>query len=405
MPKEILCLADDTTGALDAAGSFFSRGYDASVLLSPSQTDDSSTATVYDLHNRYDDERTHRQQFTRDVQSVLRQQEKRSLFLKIDSTLRGHIVSDVEVLEKTFPDRPIFIAPAFPHNRRVCVDGAYYVDGKAITQTVFAKDHAFRLHSAHLRDNFPRAEHVDTRLLDAGAQALADYIQRKNKTLWTFDTRVQSDLESIASTAMLLGATCVGSSGLARAFPVRRERQFSQQYREPARLFPTVCVVGSMHPASREQLHALMKQGVAHILLHRSDLLHEARLSALSDQVQSHLVQGKSIVLASPDEVVYERAYMRDVEHAMQVIVNFAALSHNSILVGGETTRGILTARGLWALRIVTEFEPGVPVSCTSETDARIFTKAGGFGSPTVLCSIFQHLQKEDHERSRTHAH
>ncbi|HKY73921.1 MAG TPA: four-carbon acid sugar kinase family protein, partial [Patescibacteria group bacterium] len=191
--REILTIADDTTGALDVAGSFFSRGYSSSVALNSASSEINNSSIVFDLNNRYESDETHAKLFEGELRLIVRRYDANNIFLKVDSTLRGHIQSDVNSLREVFRDRPIFIAPAFPHSGRLCINGIYVVEGKPITESVFANDPSFKMSSSDMKKNFPMGVHVGAKIIEEGPQAIIDTIFRSGKSVVTFDTHSQSD--------------------------------------------------------------------------------------------------------------------------------------------------------------------------------------------------------------------
>lgn len=390
--REVVAIADDATGALDVAGSLFFRGYDPLVLLCETDIIDGTNSIVFDLNSRYEDPANHQRNFAGNLLSISNNYTIRNIFLKVDSTLRGHIQEDVESLAEVFADRVIFIAPAFPHAGRVCINGNYFVDEKPITETVFARDRSFRIKSAKLAINFPTARHIGIGIVEQGLQAIVDEISRSGSRLLTFDTVSQSDLESIATAASLIHATCVGSSGLARAFPLNGDL-FQSNEDALHHEIPSLFIIGSMHPRSRQQRDALRDLGLFEIVLEKSDLSSSRKLQLISDQIQDCLSYGNSAVLSSPDIFENDISYMGDIEEAMCMVTTFSDPIHNLILVGGKTARGILMARAIHSLHICGEFEPGIPISQpTGENLWHIVTKAGGFGSQYVLNLIYRSI-------------
>lgn len=392
--KEIVAIADDTTGALDVAGSFFSRGYDSSVQLSTTGTADTATAVVFDLNNRYEADLEHQYNFAENVRAITKKYETSNVFLKVDSTLRGHLQSDVQVLSELFGNRQIFIAPAFPHGGRLCTSGQYTVEGKPITETFFAQDHSFKIKSPNISNNFTTAKHIGIATIEQGTQAIIDAVVQSGSQIFTFDTTTQSDLESIALAGTSMQAICVGSAGLARAFPLT-SAPFQNQVDSFHDEVPGLFVIGSTHPKARQQRSALRDLRLFEITLKRSDLENVDKLLAISEQIQASLNKGNTSVLASPDNFGKDTSYMQAIEMAMRTIADFSAPAHNLILVGGETARGVLIGRGIHTLRISGEFEPGIPISQPADENSwHVLTKAGGFGSQYVLNLIYRSMYR-----------
>lgn len=390
---EILTIADDTTGALDVAGSFFSRGYDSSVMLDLESLDQEADNMVFDLNYRYEKDLLHAKKFEEALEIILSQIKFKRFFLKIDSTLRGHIQSDVESLSRIMSNKPIFIAPAFPHGGRLCINGYYQVGNTNISETVFAQDAAFKLMSSDMKQIFPKGCHIGLATVEAGPQAIAEEVFKHQTQIYSFDTASQSDLESIALAATFLDAVCVGSSGLARAFPHLPSAVYDNEVNQHTQNIPSLFVIGSANHKSRQQRDALRDIGFPEINLTKNDVHSQTRLTSLSKEIQDQLHKGKSFLLSSPDDFINDISYMEEIERAMGILTEFNDPLHNLILVGGVTARGVLTARKIHSLRIIGEHEPGIPVSQSQNDNLwSIFTKAGGFGSQYVLNLIYRNL-------------
>jgi len=75
-----------------------------------------------------------------------------SVFKKIDSALRGHILPEINVLLKYLPQNKTFILPANPENGRTVKNGIYYIDGQPLNQTSFANDPDFPATTSVVKD-------------------------------------------------------------------------------------------------------------------------------------------------------------------------------------------------------------------------------------------------------------
>jgi len=61
---------------------------------------------------------------------------------------------------------------------------------------------------------------------------------------------------------------------------------------------------------------------------------------------------------------------------------------------GGETARAVLGARGIRALRLLREVEPGVPFGMARD-GTLVCTKAGAFGTADTLVKCVACLERE----------
>ncbi|HEY4332121.1 MAG TPA: four-carbon acid sugar kinase family protein [Ilumatobacteraceae bacterium] len=121
----MLVVADDLTGAADSAGTFAAAGHRCTVSLSLSDVE--ATVLAIDTHSRAMSEGD---AFMATAAAVSAHP-GRPLFLKIDSTLRGHVRVYVEAALSAMTTKPerVVVCPAFPARGRTLVDGAILVDG------------------------------------------------------------------------------------------------------------------------------------------------------------------------------------------------------------------------------------------------------------------------------------
>ena len=96
----MLVLADDTTGALDTAGALHARGYMARVHLAPTPgIQHPNQVEVIDLGIRYAAEKT-AVAILRAALESFHAKAYGGLILKVDSTLRGHIMLSIDVIRE-----------------------------------------------------------------------------------------------------------------------------------------------------------------------------------------------------------------------------------------------------------------------------------------------------------------
>ena len=156
----MLILADDLAGAADGAAAFGTR--DAVVLLGDGAAGDAQVVAI-DANTRC----LGAEEASREMRRLVQRYavEGRSLFRKVDSTLRGHVAAElVAVLQarsEMLRDRPVAVfAVALPAQGRTVRDGKLRVHGVPLEQT-----------DAWKRE--PRAARSDV-MEDSGGTRIAD---------------------------------------------------------------------------------------------------------------------------------------------------------------------------------------------------------------------------------------
>ncbi|MEO6124221.1 MAG: four-carbon acid sugar kinase family protein [Ilumatobacteraceae bacterium] len=223
----MLILADDLTGAADAAAAFAQGGRPTYIVLSPADAPiaalDTDVVSV-DVDSRAMDEgdavAATAAAFARHSRHAAD-----GVLVKIDSTMRGHVRRTVETVLALLPTRPsrVVVCPAFPSLGRTVVDGAVHVDGEAIPGGLLRERFG----------GFPAGAGLFIAAAQTEAQIAAIVTMMDDDVLW------------------------VGSAGLARHVAARCAPAFGVAMidREPSA--KVVVVVGSQHARSIEQLGRL----------------------------------------------------------------------------------------------------------------------------------------------------
>lgn len=358
--KPQVVVADDLTGACDTGAAFATAGTRVHVF---GEYDDSEIGTtgadviVVDCDTRH---RSEDEAYAR-VSAVLarvRPERPDELFVKIDSTLRGPIAGVVRAALDAFPDAHAVAAPAFPNQRRITRAGVQLVDGMPVhVGAVF--DARAPIRNSDIGKAIAASERV--RVHDAETDADLDAVARQSGSIW------------------------IGSAGIAAA--LARKRGIV-----PPVLPSThgiVIVAGTTNAVTHAQLAELESGGVVVERVSPGDLLIEnERLRSLRRRLESVSSSGASFALALDPRV-------RVVDHAavLSALSGFiTSLPYDPrvtlLATGGETARALCRALGIQVLQPIGEVASGIPLSLARGRDARIITKAGGFGELDALARI-----------------
>ena len=237
------------------------------------------------------------------------------LYKKIDSTLRGHVVAELGAARRALGRRPVVFAPAFPAQGR-CVRGAVLrVRGEPLSADLRAMLAGAGFPATHPASVSPAALRAG---LAAGARAVV------------CDASTDALLDRIARAGMALRPRplVVGSAGLARALARTLPRRKAAR-RPPVERRPVVTVVGSASPISRAQVLRLLR------------------------------VRDRGPIF----DIDWDHEPTRLDLPRVRNLGRMAARGPRAhfVLTGGETARAVLAARGVRALRLLGEVEPGVP--------------------------------------------
>jgi D-threonate/D-erythronate kinase len=348
-------VADDLTGALDAAAPFASPGRPVPVFAGDRLPAVMPASYAVDLGTR-DLERASAAALAARHAGLLRPGRTRTAFRKLDSLLRGHGGSELAATLAVLGGVPCLIAPAFPDHRRVTrggrqgiLDGGRWVPcGEDLRATLEAQ--GVRVHLA--RPGEPAGE---------GA------------SLW--DAESDDDLRRIVEAGRRLPGPVLwcGSGGLAAALAGSPPPAWTEIGR------PVLGLFGSDDPASLAQVAACGE----HVLRLASAGAREAGLAA--DRLDR---TGLCLVAF---EVPPGRSRAEASAHiAREIRILTAALPapRSLIAAGGETLRSALQAVNADWLDASGQMMPGVPVSIVRGgrwAGTVVVSKSGAFGEPLLL--------------------
>lgn len=340
-------IADDLTGALDAAAPFAGRGLSATVALSPDHAAQ-AVATGADLvaiSTRSRDGSA--AQARAAVQASLAALPKGVRILKkIDSRLKGHLETEIAVLN---PSR-MLVAPAIPEFGRITRAGAVTGFGVATPIPI----------SARLGKLADRADIPDI----------------------ATTTQMRAALDAAPRDALLVGAR-----GLAEALAALMTGRADPVLLRP-RANRVLMVVGSQDPITTAQADMAANSG--HI---------QRRLAPLGDldPAQSDPTDPFVLVQATAAQPG------RDPEHVARALAASVhpALTQNRdaiVLTGGATAEAALARMGIWLLDLRGECLPGLPVAAavTNAGATRIIAKSGGFGDENTLVTLMAMFRGEN---------
>ncbi len=367
-------VADDLTGAGDAAVGFAEAGWTAVLALRPDRSSSRAggptvLAVSTGCRAAPDDEAGERTAAA--VDAVLAAGAER-LYLKIDSTVRGSVAGQVDgalaAWSRVHPGARAVICPAFPGQLRTVVDGHVLVAGAPLAASAAASDPVTPRASGDLTQVFPGA--VRRRGHDltgpSGSRLLVD-------------AHGDPDLDRLAHglDGAGPGLVVVGSGGLAAALGRVWPHPRPPWTRPPVR-GGVLVAVSSLHPVTAGQLEQL--RGGPH--------------ASGVDVVTT--TTGSTTPAAAADEL------------ALRVGTALAGRPYAAlVLVGGDGAAAILTALAADSVAIDGAVVLGCPTGLVSGGRAdglRVVTKSGGFGGPTAVQQIIRAL-RDNPGQARTDHH
>lgn len=324
---ELAIIADDLTGALDAAALFAMRGISTAVALQPDALQRAIAAGTRVIGASTDSREASEDEARKAVERVVSALPAGTrLFKKIDSRLKGNIPAELDA----FPYGRSLAIPAIPEFGRWTRDGK--LGGFGVDAPI---DIASRLGSHASRATIP-------------------------------NIATQADIDAALATAFDLP---IGARGLAEALA----RAMAPAPHAPDTSLPLAnayCVIGSTDPITMAQLDRL-RTGVPGA---------SAQPAAAINPVDSRARGRVIVVRATPVP-----ADSRRVAQSLGATLARLAPPAGSLLIlsGGATAQAVLRQLGIDALDVVGEALPGLPLSRGG--GLTVITKSGGFGNEETL--------------------
>jgi uncharacterized protein YgbK (DUF1537 family) len=331
---ECLLIADDLTGACDAAVHFARRGYRTHVRLDSHGEEVSVLAISAESRHL---SAAQLRQVMEELAQRLPVAQARILFKKIDSTLRGNVGAEIAAARTAFGCEAAVITPAFPAMGRTVEEGYLRVAG------------AEAIHLPARLGLYP-CLHVQPSSVSAALQAGAAFI--------SVDATCDRDLDTIAAAGLESGRRILwsGSAGLSSALARTLPWGGPPGPRPAPRPASSVLFcIGSDHPVTVEQQRNLLALGR-----------------------REHVVLNLPVRQTSPERV-------RD------LVGNAAGTATALVLSGGDTASLVCRALGVRHIQLEDEILPGIPwgyLSGGAFDQWRVATKSGGFGAPHALIQV-----------------
>jgi len=352
-------VADDLTGALDAAAQF-SGSAAVQVRLRPTPPYP-ACSFVLDLSCR---DGTRHDAIKATLATLDCLKGAGVAFKKIDSLLRGHWAAELAAIASTRFFQRIVLAPAFPAQGRITRGGR---------QIVVSSDGA----AAPVRIDPVAALAICGAPVSLGWDSPGN--PRRTTPIHLCDAETEADLlEIVARGEDLPGPTLwCGSAGLARALAEAPPPKAS-----PPRQ-PHLVIVGTHHAVTRAQVERVACEKPEWIVHFDSD--GPASAARIATTLGEH---GRCVALAELRSQVSAPEAARLISDYLGSFARFMEPPATATVVGGETFAALCRALGAEDLSVVGEASPGVPASQLTSgrwTDVNSFSKSGAFGDAAWL--------------------
>ena len=411
---QLLMIADDFTGALDAGVQFASHGAKTTVITDTvsqwSQDVQNVDVLVVDAETRH----MPAQQAYDTVHRIVIQGVQAGIphiYKKTDSALRGNIGAELSALLHASGEKQLPFLPAFPQIGRCTKQGVHYIQDLPVAQSVFGKD-PFEPVTESRVDKLIAGQTQDpvTVLppLDYG-DALPE-----QEGILVFDSLSERDL-SITAHRLMEGkklAIMAGCAGFAAMLP--QLLGTNTLHHEPVlpKLDSRLLVLcGSVNPITQTQLDHAQASGFLRLRMEPRQKLEPDYWD--SDQGRQQLAQwlpllqqGKHTIIDSNDPgsnqptadyakaqgLTLEDVRLRISGSLGQILkaISQENLPGTLLVTGGDTLMQCMNCMGIHEIEPLCEVEAGVVLSRFQYQGVSryVISKSGGFGKADLLISL-----------------
>lgn len=389
---KVIIIADDLTGAMDAAAPFARRGLVTHVVGHAADIDVAlkGAADVISINantRHLDPDRA--ATITADCVSRVARLRPGILFKKIDSTLRGNVAAETIAAIRAAGRPHVIVTPAMPGQGRTLVDGQVYIRGVLLCDTAIGRDQLNAPPTGPLDDILRAADPgLPVRRVNARAVVAQPGID-------VVDCCEEEELRAVAAAVLPIAddAVLVGAGGLAEALA---ETAFG-----PARAFPdpepgagaVTFIIGSRTPESTRQIERLRGSFAA-----ACAVIDITPGMGLTDGAVERAKGAAVVVIRVAPQA--ETGDANSVAHSLavaagkfldQVPVSLVAMT------GGDTAIAVLSHLGGTAIDVEGEVEAGVVYGSIGLGDKRlrVLTKAGAFGNDELFVTIAHYFSKQ----------
>ncbi|MGI6031274.1 MAG: four-carbon acid sugar kinase family protein [Eubacteriales bacterium] len=405
----MLLLADDLTGANDAAVQFSKRGF--SVVVQVLEGSEDRKMPDCDLLAVNTDSRPLLPQEAqqRVKQTLLALGTEQPIYKKIDSLLRGNPDSELEGVLEALGDALAIVAPAYPENQRTMEKGILRWPGGSTDGLAL-----FR------QGMTGRVEPLPLQQVRQGPDKLVEWLRQARQAgvqTLVADAVTREDLASVAQAAEKLPRVVLcGSAGLAGAVADQLAARMGLTPKfapEEETDGAVLTVVGSRNRETAQQVEELRQRfGLQPVLLDTDALWENPKreLERCLGELRRQLGQGSRELLLAVDSLYKPfQMVLRDTpeqyEKARQIVEQLGEMARQLcvdervtgvVATGGDTALQVCRAMGTGRLTLEGEVAPGIPAGRMlggARDGLRMVTKSGGFGQEDALVRAVEYLR------------
>jgi D-threonate/D-erythronate kinase len=318
----------------------------------------------------------------------------RLIYKKVDSTVRGNLVEEIEALLHAGAADLVLFAPASPQSRRITAGGYHLIDGVPVGRTSYGG----REKTSHLPGLFGKSRYgvelLTLEIVESGLQPTVDFIEAawdRGVRIVVADACTDDDLFHLGKACMHVRHSVL-PAGAAALF---------EQICPPVSPggFPCLFVCGSLDPVSRKQTAALEREGVTRVevdpgRLRKKKTTEEARVVRIC---LAALKGRNDLLLSTPAvRVPHGEAVSAGLGRLVRMILDRQRVS-GLVLTGGDVAVSVIRSLEAEGVEILQRLSPLVPAGRLKGGPfdrLPVVTKGGGVGEEEIFIRALHHFRE-----------
>ncbi len=442
--NQLAVICDDLTGAMEAGLQLFKKGFPAYVIILTrvlghahfeGLRQNSAAAFIIDTESR----NVSRDEAASRIQAAWRgiaQAGFRLVYKKVDSTLRGNLGREMEVILQQAEFEMMVFVPALPFNGRTTKKGYHYLGGSKLTESDLAKDPFAPIHDSYIPNVLTQQTSVPTVVVSLeeirkGADFLESWFRElhfRGCQIAIVDAETEDDLRiiSAALAKSSLRLLPCGSAGLFAKMTLPAAQNVailstSSRHQANGSSRAVLIISGSPAKVTKQQIQNGAKHDLPVIRLAPHMLIKSfwtrKEVDAVIQKAVSYLKRGESVIIDGAGEGKEEitaqygksrRRLQKDsqriqnqLSRVFKKVVTGTEIA-GVMVIGGDTLNRVCQKMQAKAIRITNEVEAFIPAGemmLKQNQIIPIVSKAGGFGSEDIIMKVIQYFSSQTEAR------
>ena len=376
MPN-IFVIADDLTGAAEIAGIAYTAGLSVRIIFDIKElklvTED---MVIVDSNTRsYSSIEASRK--IAHIIDHIKIDDYAFFFKKIDSVLRGRILSEINAIFLKTKYESAVLIPANPSKNRVIQDGKYYIDNTLLHETNFGSD-----------PEYPRNVSDVQQLLEDGVNVFVHKWRNEEIVAGSIYIPNIISMQDIIITYNRIKNDRVLLTGGVDFFKVLLSMHLGRNsilYGSQKQIF----ILGSYSSNRISTLDSLRKKGFKVFQLPENAVSKNQYLDKWEKQIFKSLVNDTKLVIAAPDKKINILGSSQKITALLSALIGriYSLLpgKYHFFIEGGETASSICKELNVKGLKISEYIDDGI-ITLKDDNNKHCFTiKPGSYKWPELL--------------------